>query len=149
MLIVAAFALFVVGLLLLFMKLRKLRWFWSVAALLVASAILFAVHVRATNREAMQLNESLVDGCRYLTSELHTIAWNFQSAVVAKEKGVESPVDVLRVRDQYAKVVNSHRDWLQACIPDAARCLPTDLNERTVDKIERVTAAIDPRKSCP
>lgn len=146
MLIAIAFALLVVGLVLLFMKARKLRWSWPVAALFVGSAIAFAVHTRATNREAKQLNESLGDSCRYLTTELHTIAWEFRAA---EEDGAKAPLDPFRLRDQYTKIVNSYRDWLHACIPDAARCLPTDLNERTVDTIERVTAVIGDGKRCP
>lgn len=149
MLIVAAFALLAVTLALLFMKARTQRWFWPVAALLVGAAMLFAVHARASQIESRQLNQSLGDSCRYLTSELHTLAWDFQSDGIAKQKGVTSPVDVLRVRDQYAKLLNGYRDWVEMCIPDAARCLPADLDERTVDKIVRATAAVGMGERCP
>lgn len=149
MLMVAAFALLAVCLAILFKKARDQRWFWAVAAVLVGSAGLFAVHARTTQNESTRLDASLSDSCRYLTAELHTIAFDFQSDAIATEKGVRSPVDVLRVRDQYSKIVNGHRDWVETCFPDARRCLPTELNEHTVDKIERATAVIDKGERCP
>jgi cell division protein FtsW (lipid II flippase) len=146
MLIVVAFALLVVGLVLLLIKARKLRWVWPVAALLVGSATLFVVHARATNYEAKGRDESLADSCRFLTTELHTVAWAFRAA---EEDGAAAPLNAYRLRDQYIKIRNRYHDWLRACVPDAARCLPADLNEHTVNQIERVTAVIGDGKRCP
>jgi hypothetical protein len=146
MLIFAGFALLVVSLVLLFVKARMLRWVWPVAALLVGSAILFAAHARATSNEATRRDESLAESCRFLTSELHMLAWAFRAA---EEDGAAAPLDAYRMRGRYTKIRTSYNDWLRACVPDAARCLPTDLNEHTADKIERVMAVVSNGMRCP
>lgn len=148
MLIVAAFALLAGGLVLLFVKARTQRWFGPVAVLFIGSATLFALHARAWRHEAKRLDEVLIDSCRYLESELNAIVFDYQTVMIADQKGASAPVDVLRVRDRYAKLIGSRRDWLQMCVPDATSCLPTALDERTVDKVERAAAAIGERKRC-
>lgn len=142
MLIVAAFALLVVCVGLLFFTARKMRWLLSVAGLLVGAGALFAVQTLATNREAKRLHESLTDSCQYLASELNTIVWDYQSATIAKASRVESPVDIVRVRLQYEKIRASSRVWLDACLPDAMSRLPTELDERTVDRVQHAAAEI-------
>lgn len=149
MLIVAGFTLLAGGLVLLFVKARTQRWFGPVAALFVSSAILFALHARAWTQDEKRLNDSLVDSCRYLESELNAIVFDFQTVMISDKQGVRSPVDVMRVRDKYAKLIGSRRDWLQMCVPDATRCLPTALDEHTVGKIERAAVAIGARRRCP
>lgn len=143
MLIVAAVALLVAGLVVLAVAARKTRAYWPVTMLLVGSALLVTLQLRAANREAKGTDASLADSCRYLTTELDALVFDYQSVMIAKEKGAISPVDEVRVRDHYVKLVSSHRDWLQACVPDATSCLPADLNERTVDKIEHCTKRAD------
>lgn len=138
--IVAAFALLAATLVILLVKARKLRWSWPLAGLLMVAAILFAVYDKAKRGESDRLNKSLSDSCQYLNLQIHSLAWDFQTEVVAKQKGVHSPVDVLRVRDQYSVLVNEHREWLLACIPNASHCLPAALSEGNVDEIEHATS---------
>ena len=121
---------------------RKMRWFLSLAGLLVGAGALFAVQTSVTNREAKRLHESLTGSCHYLASELSTIVWDYQSATIAKASRVESPVDIVRVRLQYEKIRASSPDWLEACLPDAMSRLPTKLDERTADRVQRAADEI-------
>lgn len=148
MFIVVGFALFVAALVILLLKARKLRWAWSLAALLVLSALMFAAYARTAQKQSAETRKPLADSCSFLVSQIHSLAFDFQSDVVAKQKGRQSPVDVFRLRDQYSVLVKEHRDWLNACIPNASHCLPDDLNENDVDKIERVTSNINDTSRC-
>lgn len=147
--VAAGFVLLTATLALVVLKARKLPWCWGAAALTVASGSLFAMHAVDSARADRVRDAQHVDSCNFLTSELHSLASEFQMQVFADKQHLHSPVDGYRLRDRYAALVTEYRTWLEGCIPKTARCLPRDLDDKTVGVIERATSGLQDGARCP
>lgn len=148
MLSIAAFALLAVGLVLLLVITRRSRRFLPVIALFIGSAALFAVRLRALDRETKRLDAWIDEGCRAVASDLESDVRRYRLAVA--EHGADFDRQAHEVQRSYLKAGDPRRRWVRMCVStqDADDCLATDLNEHTLDKIERAAAAIRGRKSC-
>ncbi len=151
MLIVAAFALLVVALVLLFLAARKVRAVWGAAALIACSAVLFAVHARASSRHAKQLHDALDSECRALASALERDVLKYRTLIAPSFAGPSSAV--AQFEDGYRGAFDAREQLIRMCTPTPRDwnpwdCLPATLTRESTPRIERAAVAIRARMRC-
>lgn len=155
LMLVVATALLGVAIVLLFTTAR--RWRALGLALLAGAAIVLVLQLRTAFREVAQLKreitrrDALVDGyCKSLAFELLSDVGDFR----VLSKGLDPlPVDALKLQNYYLNSLSERRVFAPMCIVDGSgeewfTCIPEDLNEHTLAKIEQAAIAIRDHKRC-
>lgn len=144
MLITAAFALLGIALVLQLVVARRTRGFWSVLALLVCAAILFAIHARVADRRVKNLDARIDAQCDALASDLETDL---------REYRMLSATGVSLLQDRYRANAFARGQLAKLCVPPTLSwswwdCFPGVLTDDTLVRIGPAAEAIRSRQLC-
>jgi hypothetical protein len=152
MLILAAFALLVVGLVLLFLlSPRRVREFWPGATAIVGAATLFALHAHTQNGEARRLDSAIATECGFLAVSLNADVEKYRGLIAASFAGPTSAVS--QFEDEYRGAFDAREQLIRLCTPTPPAwnpwdCLPATLTRESMSRIEHAAAAIRNRTRC-
>lgn len=151
MLTVAACALLASALVVLLVKTRFTRWALVVAGLAIAAIVLIAAQLIRVNRQVRASDAWWTEECQTVARELESEArgYRMKSADSATPR-----VAVTLMEDEYRGALSQRLRIVEICAPStrsgwqALDCLPPELNDRTVQTVERAAAAIKGRTVC-
>lgn len=91
---------------------------------------------------------AITENCRALASDLESDVDQYK--LIASQPGPNFGLRAQQLQEIYVSAHAVRARWVRMCVPDAgtARCLPADLNQRTLADIERAAAAIGRRAAC-
>jgi hypothetical protein len=151
---IAAFALLAVGLGVLLVATQRVRALGVM--LIVCGAVMLGLELRALDRERAQLRTLIADRDSLVEQYCRSLAFTLVSEVneyrALTEDGVGPEAHYLR--RFYLRSLSERRQVARMCVADGNNekwftCIPQELNEQTLDRIERLATAIKERKPWP
>lgn len=151
MLVISACVLVTVGIGLMLFKSRGARWAWCASGLVIGAIVLAGLQVRAESQRAETLDRRNAEECRALALELESEAreYRMKSADSTFPAGAVSSL-----QDRYLGASGGRSRVVELCVPPSRAawtpwdCLPTELDDRSVSRLERAAAAIRNRQRC-
>jgi hypothetical protein len=132
-------------------KSRCARWALCATALVVAAAVLVGLRLRAVSLRLKDLDRWNAEECRTLALELESEAREYRT----KSAGSTFPAGaVSSLQDRFVGASGGRSRVVERCVPQTSAawtawdCLPPELNDRSVSRIERAAAAIRQRQRC-